>query len=160
VDTSLVAQQQAITLRAAARALDVDEATVRRWIRDGAPCERLGARGPGRGALVVLEKLKRWRAKQAGIAVDGVAGPPDFSAIVACGLYQAFTRGTGGKSKPTWEELFDQGNRAALILSGAYVSIMHVLTGREPDPGSLPPEIQFLHKRAISIVLARTSSRS
>jgi len=148
-----------VTAAAAALELGVNEGTVRRWIREGAPCERLGGRGPGRGSLVVVDDLKRWRAGRAGLIVGESAGP-DLSVIVARGLLRAFKRGTKGTTEPTWVKLGDNGSRAAIILADAYTAIFFELTGREPELESLPPpEIQFLHERAYSLLLQRTSSR-
>jgi len=122
----------------------VSEATVRRWIREGAPCERLGGPGRGCGTLVVCGDLKRWRAAQAGIVVDPVG--PDLSAVVARGLLRAFKRGTRGATEPTWARLADRRSRASIILGDAYLSVMFELIGREPEPESLPAEIKTLQQ--------------
>jgi transposase-like protein len=134
-----------ITIANAARELGVDDQTVRRWIRkDGAPCAALGGPGRGRGALVNVEDLKRWRAARAGIDV-GSAAAPDFAAIVARGLMRAFRRGTQGETDPTWARLADKRSRAAIILGDAYLSIIFEMTGREPaEWSSIPAEIKTL----------------
>lgn len=51
----------AVRITEAATALNKSPATVRRWIRRGAPCARPGEPGRGRGALVVVADLHRWR---------------------------------------------------------------------------------------------------
>lgn len=51
-----------VPLAEAARSLGKSEATVRRWVREGAPCARPGRAGRNGGALVVVEDLQRWRA--------------------------------------------------------------------------------------------------
>lgn len=55
----------AVTLARAARELGKSESTLRAWVRRGAPTARPGEAGRGRGALVVVQDLERWRAKQA-----------------------------------------------------------------------------------------------
>ena len=66
----------AVPLRAAALELGKSEATLRRWIAEGAPTARPGEVGRGRGALVCVQDLKNWRATEA-------AGTPDASAFLA-----------------------------------------------------------------------------
>lgn len=46
----------------AARELGRSPATLRRWIGEGAPCASPGGPGRGRGALVDVAALRRWRA--------------------------------------------------------------------------------------------------
>jgi hypothetical protein len=58
----------AVPIRQAAQALGKSPATIRRWISDGAPCARPGTAGRGRGALVEVAALERWR--EAGPAPD------------------------------------------------------------------------------------------
>ena len=51
-----------ISLAEAARVLGKHPATIRRWIAQGCPCETLGEVGRGRGSLVSLDAVQRWRA--------------------------------------------------------------------------------------------------
>jgi hypothetical protein len=150
-----------ISLAEAARRLEVDRATVRRWIQDGAPVERPGEVGRGRGALIRLSDLRRWRAERAGAVEPADKRLPEaVCAAVARGLWQAFRRGNGGDSSPVWEVQRVGSGRAAMVLSAAFASIHREITGREPLPAELPREIEMLHDCAISALSARTASRS
>jgi hypothetical protein len=148
--------EQSITVREAALEFGVDPSTVRRWItgENGPPCARPGQPGRGRGALVNLEDLRRWRAQRAGIVVASAGVDLDG---VARGLLAAFKRGNAGETDPIWRQLGDKSNRGALILSEAYTSIAREVTGREPE--TVPPEIETLRKCAVLLMLARTSPR-
>jgi hypothetical protein len=56
-----------IPLAQAAKELRRHPATLRRWIkRDGCPTVELGEVGRGKGSLVDLEQVKRWRAEHTG----------------------------------------------------------------------------------------------
>lgn len=51
----------AVTVAEAARELGKDPSTLRKWIANGAPCASPGAAGRGKGALVLVADLQRWR---------------------------------------------------------------------------------------------------
>jgi hypothetical protein len=51
----------AVSLADAAAELELDVATVRRWIQAGAPCDEPGSAGRGKGARVRVDALRRWR---------------------------------------------------------------------------------------------------
>jgi len=53
------------SVTAAARVLRKSPMTLRRWIKDGAPCVSEGAVGRGHGAIVDLDAIQQWRAAQA-----------------------------------------------------------------------------------------------
>jgi hypothetical protein len=66
---------EALRVPEAAAALGVRPDTLRSWIRHGAPVVQPGGTGPGEGALVDLEALRRWRGRSADdaplVAIDG-----------------------------------------------------------------------------------------
>mgnify|MGYP001175494123 FL=1 len=55
-----------IPLAQAARALKIHRTTLRRWIAAGCPVVELGEVGRGRGSLVDLAAVRRWKSAQAG----------------------------------------------------------------------------------------------
>lgn len=56
---------EAVSIAEAARQLKRKPVTIRGWLARGAPCASPGEPGRGRGALVVVEDLERWRAREA-----------------------------------------------------------------------------------------------
>jgi hypothetical protein len=104
---------------------------VQLWINQGAPCERRG-----RGALVEIEALKRWRSAPGEIDLDRVAA----------GLWRAFTRAPEGYAEPAWAGLNVGRWRAAALLAEAYVSLHIEITGRPPE--SVPSYIRSLEEIA------------
>ena len=58
-----------VPLRVAAKVLNVDVSTLRRWIRAGACTVRPGEPGRGHGAMVNVADLQRWRATHGATAV-------------------------------------------------------------------------------------------
>lgn len=53
-----------LPIQPAARELGVGTATLRRWMRDGAPVARRGGRGRGRAALIDPESIRAWQAQR------------------------------------------------------------------------------------------------
>ena len=51
-----------VGLAEAARQLGKHPATLRRWVAAGAPCVSPGEPGRGRGAMVVVAHIERWRS--------------------------------------------------------------------------------------------------
>jgi hypothetical protein len=116
----------AVSINAAAAELRVQPDTVRVWIRRGAPVVQPGANGPGRGALVDIEKLRRWRARTADDA-PLVAFDADLIARGAMAAYR--NRDIG---------LTDR--QAAALLAEAWAQIVREATGHppsEPWPGEI-----------------------
>src|SRR5688572_9582041 len=58
----LILSADVCTLSEAAARLGKSPATLRRWIAEGAPCVAPGAAGRGRGAVIDIEAIRRWRA--------------------------------------------------------------------------------------------------
>lgn len=53
---------EVVSISSAAHRLGKSPSTVRKWLREGAPCERPGESGRGHGARVVVADLLEWRA--------------------------------------------------------------------------------------------------
>lgn len=125
-----------VSIKAAARELGRSVATVRRWVREGAPTVRLGEVGRGRGSLVEAEALRRWR--------EGTPASPEglTLATVAAALYDAYRRAPEGHSQPAWAELGLSHQQAAVLLVEAYREIARSVEGRYPD--ALPEEMARL----------------
>jgi hypothetical protein len=119
----------AVSIAEASRELDVEPATVRRWLREGAPCARPGGRGPGRGALVVVEDLQRWRERSPEVVMQKVA-----AAIVDT------LRRDAGEGEPAHRTLGIRAPAAAALLAMAFERIHRAVTGR--DAAELPAEIE------------------
>lgn len=60
------ASSTGVTIQAAARALRVDVSTLRRDIAAGCPVVELGSVGRGKGTLVDVDTVRRWRALRRG----------------------------------------------------------------------------------------------
>jgi hypothetical protein len=85
----------ALPIEAAAEALGVSEATLRRWLAAGAPAARQGRRGRGCRTLIDPQAVQAWRATQ---AADSEAVEPilrDLAGrlpeLIAGAVEQAFT---------------------------------------------------------------------
>lgn len=132
------------SITVAARELEVAPVTVRRWIAEGAPCIAPGASGRGRGALVEVEALRRWRATRS------VAGQDleELDSAIAAGLWSAYFRPAPGESDSVWKLAGVRREAAALILATAFDAIF-----RERfrcNPRDFPPQIAKL--RAVLLI--------
>jgi hypothetical protein len=96
------------SIPAAARTLGVSEATLRRWLRVGAPVARRGGRGRGRRTLVDAAAIEAWRG--CGKASDAlVVFAAELPELVADAVHEAFMltggphkRATAGVLAATW----------------------------------------------------------
>jgi len=129
----------AVPLAAAARELRVSPATLRRWLRAGAPAMQPGSVGRGHGAMVCLADVQRWRRAQVAPAAD----PTDDVLLdrVARALHDVFAR-DAGRGFPAHRELELRDRQAAALLVVAYHRLHRELTGRDAD--MLPFEIEHL----------------
>jgi len=124
-----------VGLTEAARELAVSAGTLRRWLRQGAPCARPGEVGRGHGARVDIEAVRRWRA---GVGLADAAALLDR---VACALWSTYTR-DAGHGEPAHASLGIRHRAAAGLLYVAYTRIARELTGGEIE--SLPAQIDHL----------------
>ena len=53
-----------VTVKQAAKVMRKSPMTLRRWIKAGAPCVRLGEVGRNHGTLIIIDEMQRWRAAQ------------------------------------------------------------------------------------------------
>lgn len=132
--------EKPVTVSEAARALNVTPKTIRKWLRDedGPPCERPGRRGPGRGALVYVSDLVKWRAQRAGIDA-GTISDDRLMTIIAdacleshrCGalLYE----GQPEVCAPLHEIYRVPPQKAALLTAGIFDRVQFKVTGKLPD---------------------------
>jgi hypothetical protein len=131
----------AVSLSVAARELGKNPSTLRRWIAEGAPCARRGGSGRGKGALVDLDALRRWKA----LTPNGVNAPglAEFLQRLAPLLLE-FHR--NGREIDGWHRVLGiESFRAAAYLVGLY-ELLELRLTREPS--DRPPEILLLEEIA------------
>jgi hypothetical protein len=124
----------AVSLKKAAAELGVTTQTLSRWLREGAPTVQPGEVGRGRGALVEVEALKRWRAGISPMA-EGIPIETIVKAISNC-----YSRAPEGHSQPAWAEIGLSHRQAAALLVEMYREIVRTATGKYPD--TLPAQIE------------------
>jgi hypothetical protein len=138
-----------IKIEQAAEALGVAPATVRRWVRAGAPCVELGAAGRGKGSLVDLAELRRWRA--------GAAVVPDGDDLVQRlpELLFDFWRRDSGLDGPAHRDLgiSDRAGAGYLVVLFEYVCKRLDL-----EADDLPSEIEQL--RSVFVSLGQSHTRN
>jgi hypothetical protein len=141
--------ERAIKLDQAAAALGVTGATVRRWVREGAPCVEMGGAGRGKGSLVDLDELRRWRA--------GAAVVPDGDDLVQRlpELLFDFWRRDSGLDGPAHRDLGISDRAAAAYLATLFG---YVRTRLDLDADDLPPEIERL--RSVFVSLGQSHTRN
>lgn len=119
-----------ITISSAARMLKRSESTIRRWVQRGCPCVRPGETGRGKGAILNLSDVMRWRG-------GGVAeiSPDERLQSVATVLMDCLKRdGIHERIGITGREL---AGLLVLVFERYYKNLLH-----EPvNPEKLPPEI-------------------
>ena len=120
-----------VRLEEAARELGKSPVTLRKWIAQGAPCARPGEPGRGKGALVCVIDLKRWRAK-----VEGTSREEELAALA--GILRDFERRYPDAA----------GLPPAAILAAAF---RYVRTRRVGTPldDPVPADIQALEELAL-----------
>lgn len=120
----------AVPVVAAARELSCSPATLRRWLRAGAPCVQPGGHGPGRSARVVVADVERWRRGEPGA---------DLMQRIGVALVDVLRR-DGGEGVPAHRSLNIPRRPAAALLAIAYERIYRAMTGN--DAKALPAEIE------------------
>lgn len=84
-------QNEGISIAEAAKALRKDVSTVQKWIQKGAPCRSPGQPGRGRGAIVNISDLVRWKTGTLGRIDDD-----EQIGRLAAVLWDVFLRDSGG----------------------------------------------------------------
>lgn len=109
------------TVKQAAEHFRVSVETIRRWIREGCPCESVGEVGRGRGALLDLDAVASWRASRLGISIVG-----DPMERIAMALLDVLRR-DGGRGVPIHRQLGVSDQAAVAILTHAQARIERAL---------------------------------
>jgi len=143
------------TLRTAARLLHRSPATLRRWVRLGAPTVRPGEAGRGNGSLVEVTALSEWRVQRAGAVL-----PADRAAaylalqIASSGIWRAFTKPPEGSAVQLWKALGLPRDEVGALLLQVFEEIARQATGHPVADDELPAEI-----RRLCTVLAESRRR-
>lgn len=135
----------AVSLTAAAASLDVSAATVRRWIRQGAPCARQGDYGRGHSARVVVAEIAAWRARRA-VSVSAPGEPERIDQIAQALLDTLMC--DAGQGEPAHVALGISRRQAAALLALAFERIGRAVTGHDIE--SLPAQIVQLRTVCLS----------
>jgi hypothetical protein len=90
-----------VKLKDAAQGLGVSVATLRRWVRQGAPCIQPGEVGRGHGAQVDLDEIRRWRTAELGLSTPAV----DLMPKIGQAMQDLLRRDPGGDGRPAHEQL-------------------------------------------------------
>jgi hypothetical protein len=114
---------EAVSISVAASHFDVSVDTVRRWIRDGAPCVSPGEVGRGHAATVCIADLTAWRARRLGIATPEHANVMER---IETAILDVMRR-DGGSGRPINVDLGIPGDKAALLLAHALNRIARAL---------------------------------
>jgi hypothetical protein len=126
-----------VSITQAAKALNVHPSTLRRWIARDCPCLHLGAVGRGKGSLVDLEDVQRWRLK--GLSPDVMKrADEDVLALIARSFSDALKRDRAHHRAEIHEA------RAAGFLALVFERCWLNVTQRGRDEIVLPPEIKQL----------------
>jgi len=136
---AILQTDESVPLRTAARELGVSASTVRRWIQHGAPCVHPGESGRGKGALVRVGDLRRWRV---GFVDEGRTLERIAETMLDAHLRE-FMNG-----KPAWVALDVREWKAAFVLVNAYCRAHAKLTGTWPDEAAFPAPIEQLMRIA------------
>lgn len=120
----------AVSLREAARALDVDVSTLRRWIQRGAPTVNgPGEVGRGNGSEVDPEAVRRWK--------DGTPATLDLEAL-AVALWDVLRRDQADALTGITER------QCAGVLVLVFDRMFMNLTHQAPDLATLPARVRQL----------------
>jgi hypothetical protein len=117
-----------VPIRQASLMLGVSEPTLRRWIRNGAPCLQLGSAGRGKGSIVDIDAIRLWQARRHG--VHGVAN--ELLPQIAEALSDVLKR-DGGDGRPAHLRLGIAPRAAAELLTAAYGRISRAVGSPETD---------------------------
>jgi hypothetical protein len=115
---------QSVPIADAARHFDVSVDTMRRWVRLGCPCASPGELGRGKGAMLNLDDVARWRATRAGI--DAI--PCDLMVRIETALLDVLRR-DGGNGWPITRDLGIEHEQATELLTHALRRIRRAIEG-------------------------------
>jgi len=118
-----------LALREAAAALDTSEASIRRWVDQGAPIARRGRRGKGGAALYDVDALKAWRGGDRGTATPDC----DFLELLGAVLWAQFLATSGPHKRAI-----------ASDLAAAWHRMRWELEDRGSSAGAAPIEVERL----------------
>lgn len=135
------------SLAEAALALGISVSTVRRNVREGAPCVSLGAAGRGKGSRVDIDKLRAWR----GGGETPQQNDQQVLAAAAKGFYAAFGRDAPGHGRPAHAVLGLRDHGAAALYVHVFCCVAQQITGRLPDISECPREIADLSRIAETV---------
>jgi hypothetical protein len=116
----------AVTIREAARELQVSVRCIQHWIRAGAPTDTLGGPGRSRGSTVRVADLRRWRSAcgaHARLTLD----------TLDAAIGAAFHRAPDGYERPAWQELGLSRRQAAAMLLETFREIHLAAFGTVPS---------------------------
>jgi len=139
-----------VSIAEAARQLGVVDATVRRWVREGAPCVELGSVGRHNGSRVNVAALVAWRGS-GGKFCSTDRNQDELLMTIAGALRDTLLRDAGEGESAAVLLGIDRGRAAALLIV-AYERIHRSMTGL--DAATYPPEIE--HLRSIVLSSRRT----
>lgn len=115
-----------VSVGEAAAHFGVSTETVRRWVRIGAPCVRPGERGRGRGTLLNVDDISRWRAARRGLPIHDPPG--DVMQRIERAMIDVLRR-DGGDGQPIHVSLGVSQVHAVAILTEALNRIGRSLIG-------------------------------
>ena len=134
----------ALPLAAAARELGVGPATLKRWVRDGAPVAHRGRPGRGYATLVDVDRVRAWRGagERDAVLIELATRLPD---VLADAMFEAWQRANG----------VDKRRLAGVMAAGWFVGASKILDvlhelhrDIQPDPRDVPEPIDRLRKIA------------
>lgn len=132
---------QPVSIAMAAKRIGKSPGAIRRWLREGAPCEQPGEAGRGNGALVSVPALLQWKSKLPAPGAD------DLLATLARVALDYHRRNTYGDA-PAHVVTGISAQRAAKYLVGLFEYAATRIVGREIEEHELPSEIRALVETA------------
>ena len=126
-----------VPLSIAARQLRRHPATLRAWIRDGAPCVKLGRGAKGQGSFVDPEQLAAWYAARRLPAMKAQAQRLDLDRL-ALWLLDSLKRDSTGLGFPAHEAISLKPDKAAAYLFLVFKYLFLRIREQWPSDAELP----------------------
>lgn len=136
-----------LSIEQAARRLGRHPATVRSWIRNGAPVEALGRSAKGHGSRVCPEQLARWYANRRLPAVQAQADRREMDELAAL-LLDALKRSSSEAGLPLHHLLSLTEEQAAGLFFLLWKYLHLRICEQWPDDEKLPDAAQRLFRIA------------